>query len=197
MDLEALFNISYGVYIVTSKDGQLKAGCVVNSVMQVTSDEPTLLLSINKKNTTTGVILKSHQFGVSVLSRNVDLKDIGTFGYHSSKEVDKFKDIDYFESYQVPVVRSGVNAYMVVKVKETFDAGTHLLFFGQIIEAKKLNQDISLTYENYHQMKKGKNTSIETWICDVCGYEYHGNLTKLDEYTCPICGVDKTYFQKK
>jgi len=210
MDATALFNLSYGVYVVTSQDENGKAGCVANSSMQVTSADPYVLVSLNKNNYTTDVILKSRKYAVSVLTENVSMDVIGTFGYRSSKDVDKFADVDYEVIHDVPVLKTGTNAYFVCDVVNVFEANTHLLILGKVVEAEKLNQEPAMTYTYYHQVKKGKSPknaptyvaeekteTKEVWVCDICGYEYEGDLSKLESYHCPICGVPKEKFHKK
>ena len=210
MDITALFNMSYGVYVVTSQNENTKAGCVANSSIQVTSQDPYMLVSLNKDNYTTDIILKSRKYAVSILTENASMDVIGTFGYQSSKDIDKFAGVDYAVIHDVPVLKSGANAYFVCDVVEVFEANTHLLILGKVVEAEKLNQEPSMTYAYYHQVKKGKSPKNaptyveetkteekEVWVCEICGYEYEGDLSKLDSYTCPICKMPKEKFHKK
>ena len=103
MDVTALFNLSYGVYVVSAKHGNKMAGCIANSCIQVTAADPYILVSLNKDNASTAMIQKTKTFAVSVLSENVSTEVIGIFGYQSSRDVDKFKDVAYDIIRDVPV----------------------------------------------------------------------------------------------
>lgn len=211
MDVTALFNLSYGVYVVSVKHEDKMAGCIANSCIQVTAADPYILVSLNKDNASTAMIQKAKTFAVSVLSENVSTEVISTFGYQSSRDVDKFKEVAYDIIHDVPVLKTGANAYLVCDVVDIFEANTHLLFLGKVIEAEKLSTEPSMTYAYYHQVKKLKSpknapTYVEEdteetkpiWICEVCGYQYEGDLMKEDDsFKCPICKKGKDKFYRK
>ena len=157
MDLTALFSLSYGLYIAASKDGGRDVGCVVNSAFQVTSSPPTLALSINKENYTTGCILSHGSYTLSVLSENADKKLIGAFGFFSSRDRDKFASSPRkYTASGLAYIADGAAAYLECKVIQHLDFYTHTLILSEIIGGEKLSDDPPMTYDYYHKVIKGK-----------------------------------------
>jgi len=199
MDKKIFRDISYGMYVVSSKD----SGCIINTLTQVTSEDPVITISLNKENYTNEVIKKENTFVVSIISENVDKNIISTFGFQSSKDVDKFKDFEYETINNTKVLKDTIG-YLVCEVINIVDSGTHDIFIARVIETKKNNDNIPMTYKYYHEVIKGKSPSKaptyveekeEGYVCDVCGYVHKGELT--DDFVCPICGVDASHFKKK
>jgi len=199
MDKKIFRDISYGMYVVTSKD----SGCIINTLTQITSENPVITISLNKENYTNEVIKRENTFVVSIISENVDKNIISTFGFQSSKDVDKFRDFEYETINNTKVLKDTIG-YLVCEVINIVDCGTHDIFIGKVIDTKKNNNDIPMTYKYYHEVIKGKAPSKaptyieekeEGYVCDVCGYVHKGNLT--DDFVCPICGVDVTHFKKQ
>ncbi len=156
MDLTALYNISYGIYIVSSKKVDRINGQIANTVFQTTSEPATIAVSINKKNLTHEYISESKIFTVSVLEQETDMKFIGRFGFRSGRDEDKFTGINYKIGVTgAPIVTDNSLAYMEIEVIMEMDAGTHTLFLGKIVEAENIKKGIPLTYDYYHQIKKG------------------------------------------
>jgi ferric-chelate reductase [NAD(P)H] len=156
MDLNALQKISYGLYVVGSrKDKKLNAQ-IANSVIQITSEPATVAVSINKKNLTHDYIEASRVFSVSILCQTTPLPFIGNFGFKSGRDIHKFKDIN-FKVGQTgsPIAMDNATAYFEAEVIQALDAGTHTIFIGKIIEAEVLNEEPVMTYEYYHQVKRG------------------------------------------
>ncbi len=156
MNLSALYKISYGMYVVGShKDGKLNAQ-IANSVMQITSEPPTVAVSINQKNLTHEYIKNSKAFAVSVLCQATPLPFIGNFGFKSGRDTDKFKGINYkVGKTGSPLILDNTSAYFEAEVLQSIDAGTHTIFIGKIVEAEVLNDIPCMTYEYYHQVKRG------------------------------------------
>ena len=191
MNRKALQKISYGLYIICSKKDEKYNGQIANSVFQVTSDPPTIAVSINKNNLTHDFIANSKVFTMSILCEKAPMTYIGTFGYKSGKDIDKFKDIKYrIGKTGVPIVLDNALAYIEAECIEQISVGTNTIFIGKIIDADVLSEDRCMTYEYYHIVKGGKSpknapTYIENektkkkevkkmdkYVCDVCGYIY-------------------------
>ncbi len=212
MDQTALFKLSYGVYICTSWDEGRPVGCVANSAMQITSDPASVAVSINHGNYTHKCIEDTGYFALSILGEKSDAKLIGTFGFRSSKELDKFEGFGYRVRGKLPTLDDAI-AYISCKVIGKMETPTHTVFLGEVIDCGNLKKDKPMTYAYYHEVLKGK-TSVnaptfiksepaaekEVWVCDVCGYEYDGDIPfedLPDDWICPFCGVGKEYFHKK
>ncbi len=191
MDITTLFDISYGVYVVSSKKGEKCNGQIANVVTQVTSEPSKILVCLNKKNLTHNYIAESKVFSVSILEKDTPLKFIGTFGFRSGREFDKFKEIGYKTGIKgIPYLTENTLGYLLCEVTESLDVGTHTAFVGKLIEAEKLKQGEPLTYSYYHEVKKGKTdknaptyvkekntakkekTNMKSYRCTVCGYVY-------------------------
>ena len=211
MDKKVLRNLSYGVYVVTSKDIDRNVGCIANSIMQVTSNPSVIAVSINHDNYTNKVIKENNKFGVSILKETTDAKIIGTFGYKSSKDNDKFDGINFKEISEIPVLENTCG-YMVCKVIDTMETSTHTIFLGEVIEADDYSTENAMTYKYYHENLKGsspknaptyeetsisqvdKDSKKSKWKCSICGYIHEADELP-DDFKCPICGVGKELFE--
>ena len=211
MDKKVLRNLSYGVYVVTSKDKDRNIGCIANSIMQVTSNPSVIAVSINHDNYTNKVIKENNKFGVSILKETTDAKIIGTFGYKSSNDTDKFDGINFKEISEIPVLENTCG-YMVCKVIDTMETSTHTIFLGEVIEADDYSTENAMTYKYYHENLKGsspknaptyeetstsqvdKESKKRKWRCSICGYIHEADELP-DDFKCPICGVGKEYFE--
>lgn len=215
MDKTMLYDLSYGVYAVTTWDEGRAVGCIANSAMQITSAPMTLAVSINKDNYTHDCIQKMGKFALSILSEKTAPAVIGSFGFRSAAEqsVEKFDGIEKRMVDYLPAVADSCGC-LVVKLLQTFDCGTHTIFFGEIVDAERFSKEPPMTYAYYHKVIKGKSpknaptyqaeqpadTGKAVYVCSVCGYVYDGDIPfeqLSDTYTCPICGVSKDKFQKK
>jgi len=156
LNLEALYNISYGLYVISSRKGDKFNGQIANTVIQVTSEPPTIAVCINKQNLTHEFINASKVFTASVLSKDTPLSFIGRFGFKSGREVDKFKDVNYkLGETKAPIVLDHSLAYLEAKVVNQVDVGTHTIFVGELIGADVLKEGELMTYAYYHQVKRG------------------------------------------
>ena len=156
MDTKALYKISYGVYIVCSADGDKINGQIANTVIQAASEPPTIAVSINKDNLTHEYIEKSRVFTASILAQDTPLSFIGDFGFKSGRDTNKFESVNYkIGTTKAPVVTDNTTAYMEVRVTKEIDVGTHTLFIGELVDAEVLSDNPSMTYEYYHQVKRG------------------------------------------
>jgi flavin reductase (DIM6/NTAB) family NADH-FMN oxidoreductase RutF len=157
IDYQALFKISYGLYIVSSGDKSTGNGYISNTVFQVTAEPPRFALCCNKDNYTAGFIQKYEAFSVSVLDQNVSSRIFGKFGYKSGKDFDKMAGTHLkYGDAGVPIVLDESIAYLECKLVQTFDVGTHLMFIGELLNAEIIDESKEpLTYSYYREVKKG------------------------------------------
>ena len=214
MDLTAFYKMTYGLYILSSSAQGKDAGCIVNTVTQVTAEPPKLAVAVNKQNTTAKIIQESGVFAAVPLTQKAGMDLIGVFGFRSSETEDKFAGFHFKrDEAGVPYVTDCAAARFSAKVEQTVDLGTHLLFIGEVTEAEKLLPEEPMSYAYYHSVVKGGTpktapsyngeaeevpvapaTSGERWRCTVCGYIHEGPLP--EGFTCPICGVGADKFEK-
>ena len=160
MDQNALHNIGYGMYIISSFKGGKMNAQIANTVFQITSEPPTIAISINKTNLTHEFIEASSVFTVSILEESAPLKFIGKFGFRSGRIEDKFKDTRFEKlSSGCPVVTECALAYLEAKVIKKLDCGTHTLFLGQLLDSKIITQGKPMTYSYYHEVRRGTTPS--------------------------------------
>ena len=190
MDNKAMFNLSYGLFILTAKDGEKDTGCIVNTVGQVTSQPNRISLTVNKANYTHDMILKTKEFNVSVLAENSKFETYKHWGFQSGRNTDKLESISFKRSANGLVyIAEETNAFLSAKVVSTMDLGTHTLFIADVTDGEVLSQVPSATYSFYQNNIKPKPASTEKrkgLICTVCGYIYEGE-TLPDDFICPIC----------
>lgn len=217
-----IFKFSYGLFILSAKDGDKDGGCIINTAMQATAEPFKASVTVNKLNYTHDMIKKTGKFNVSFLSEDADFDLFKTFGFQSGKDVDKFEGFDGCERADngIYYVTRGTNAMISVDVEQTFDIGTHTIFVGTVTEEKDLTDKASCTYNYYQNSIKPKpaakpedgseNASGDKWVCTICNYIYdpekgdpeHGIPagTKFedipDDWVCPICKHGKEVFKK-
>jgi flavin reductase (DIM6/NTAB) family NADH-FMN oxidoreductase RutF len=156
MNLNALHKLGYGMYIVSSHKGDRLNGQVANTVFQISSEPPTVAVSINKNNLTHEFIKDSKVFSASVLCQATPLSFIGSFGFKSGRDVDKLKGVNYKVGQTgCPVILDNATAYLEAEVIQDIDVGTHTIFIGRIVAAEVLTEDPCMTYEYYYQVKRG------------------------------------------
>ncbi len=207
MNKDILRNISYGVYVVSTSDGTKSTGCIVNSIMQVSSD--TVALSINHQNYTNECLKKNKKFGISILSQDVDDNIIPVFGFQSGRDCEKFKNIEKINIDRIDVIKDSIGYLICELTGDIIETQTHSLFLARILDGDILNKKEPMTYAYYHKVKKGTSpktapTYIEEKVtdelaykCKICGYIYKGDITKEpDDYICPICKKPKSFFEK-
>ena len=190
MDNKALFNIGYGLYVVTAKDGDRSNGCIINTVMQVTSSPLLIAVGVNKQNYTHDLIIKNREFNISILTQDTPFEVFKHFGFQSGKLIDKLSDYEeksmgenglfYLTKY--------TNAYLSCKLLDVIDFGTHSLFKAEVIDAKVINEEDAVTYTYYHKNIKPKpeQQSKKGWRCNICGYVHEGEDLPSD-FVCPLC----------
>ena len=189
MDEKAMFKLSYGLFVVTAREGDKDNGCITNTVQQVTVTPNRITVAVNKANYTCGMIERTRKFNVSILSESAAFDTFKHWGFQSGANVDKAVGITFSRAENgVIYVTEGVNAVLCAEVSQIIDLGTHLLFIADLSDAFVLNDTASATYAYYHknikpapqaQKKKG-------WVCTICGYIYEGE-TLPDDFICPLC----------
>ncbi|NLZ45404.1 MAG: flavin reductase [Clostridiales bacterium] len=209
MNTNVFRNLSYGVYAITCWDNGRPTGCIANSAMQITSSPATIAISINKNNYTHSCIENSESFGISILKETTDPSVIGTLGFSSGKDVNKFEGVSYEVKDYFPIL-TDCCGYITCKVTNKMDCGTHTVFLGEVTGGDISDGD-PMTYSYYHKVIKGKSPKnaptyipdeeiTDSYVCSVCGYIYDGEVPfdeLPEDYRCPICNQPKKVFQKK
>ena len=190
MNLQALHKLNYGLYVVCSKKGSKINGQIANTMFQITSEPPTVAVSINRNNLTWEFIKASRVLTASVLCQKTPLEFIGRFGFKSGRGTDKFEGINYKTGETgAPVVLDNAVAYLEAKVIQEMDIGTHTLFIGEVVSAEIVSNEICMTYDYYHQIKGGKTPkTAATYIAEK---KYEGIKEvkgKMLKYRCTVCG---------
>lgn len=217
--------LSYGMYVVTTLADGKPQGCIANCAAQITSEPQTLAVSINHNNYTNSCIKKTGRFAVSILAVDSDPKIIGTFGFKSGRDIDKFADAPYTTEDGLPVITDSCG-YMICDVIDAWETTTHTVFLGKIGKSDAYSIREQMTYDYYHKVIKGsspknaptyvapeksaeesaapatksatestKPSGKKKFVCTLCGYEYEGD--ELPEgFECPICGAGPDFFEE-
>ncbi len=201
MDYISLQKISYGLYVLTSADGEKQNGCIINTAIQQTAVEPILFsVTVSKSNLTHDIILKSGKFNVSVLDQTADFEIFRHFGFQSGRDAEKintYKNIAYSDN-GIAYLTEHVNSVISVSVVNTIDINTHTIFIGEITDCKVLSDVPSVTYEYYHKEIKPKpqqKNESKGWKCKICGY-VHNDEDLPEDFICPICKHGAVDFEK-
>lgn len=198
-DLKALFNIEYGLYVVTSRDGDKDNGLIVNTVTQLTNSPNRIGVAISKANLSHDIIKKTGILNVNCLSIEAPFSVFEHFGFHSGREVDKFADCKQALRADNGVIflPRYINSFISLKVERYIDFETHGMFVCTITESRVISPVETMTYAYYQEhVKPHPETENKTgWICKVCGYVYEGeNLP--EDYICPLCKHGASDFEK-
>lgn len=229
IDKSAFHSLSYGMYVIGARSAERRFGCIANTFAQVTSSPLQVSVALNKENATTAAVRESARFTASCLSEDATMELIGTFGFHSSTEFDKFaRHASARDTAGLPILAEQCCAWFSAKVVQEVDLVTHILFIGEVEESQRVEAAANpMTYAYYHQVKGGKTPPKASsylgeeegtakavdanaanardsvnraapkvaWRCTVCGHvEIVEELP--DDYTCPICGVGKEFFER-
>lgn len=191
IDMKATFKLSYGLFVLTAKEGERDSGCIINTVQQVTDRPLQLSVTVNKQNHTHDMIQRTGSFNVSVLDETASFDLFRRFGFQSGRDVDKFADFPRFRMENgVVYVAQSCNAAFSCKVMQAVDCGTHTLFVAEVTESMVLDHTPSVTYAYYfdHIKPKPQPQSAEKkgWVCKICGYVYEGDPLPED-FICPLC----------
>jgi flavin reductase (DIM6/NTAB) family NADH-FMN oxidoreductase RutF/rubredoxin len=199
MNLKTLFEISYGLYLVTARDNGKDNGCIINTFSQQTDTPLKVSITINKENLTAEMIDKTGEFTISILSEKATFEMFRRFGMQSGRDVNKFEGI---ETVRTPNgllrLATGLNAYTCCKVITKIDLGTHWFFIAEMTDAEILNDDDSLTYDFYQKNIKTTfkpEPVVKGWRCRICSYTYEGEELPPD-FVCPWCKHGAADFEK-
>lgn len=199
MDNNALFKLSYGLFVLTARQDGKDNGCIINTAMQITDTPKRIQIAVNKQNLTHDMVLATGEFNVSVLSQEAVFWVFQHYGFQSGRDVDKFAMIPEARTVNgVRYVEGCTNAVISGKVISTVDCGTHTLFIADVTDAKVLSDAPSMTYQYYFDQVKPKPESAkkESWVCKICGYVYEGSELPAD-YVCPWCKHGPEDFEKQ
>lgn len=190
--MKAVHNISYGLYVLTANTDK-QNGCIINTLMQVTSSSPTIIsVTVNKENYTCFQIKKTGVFNVSILDMTSNFDIFKRFGFASGKDVNKFEGFVDFKiaNNGVAYITKNTNAFISARVVSQLDIGTHITFFAEITEEGIISSNKPMTYAHYLENVKPKPESKPSGkvvhICRICGYVYEGDPLPKD-FVCPIC----------
>ena len=190
MDTKTLFKIGYGLYVLTAQENGKDNGCIINTVMQVTSDPLQIAIAVNKKNYTNEMISRTRKFNVSVLAEGVNFDLFKHFGFQSGKDVNKFETFSDVKRSNngVLYITQNTNSYMSAYVQKEIDLGTHTMFIGQLVDAQCFNDIPTVTYDFYQKNIKPKPETDQKkgWRCKICGYIYEDENLPPD-FICPWC----------
>lgn len=199
MDKKALYNLSYGVFMLSTKSGDKVNGCITNTCMQVANSPTRVAISVLNNNYTCGLIRESGMFVLSILDQTVTYETIRHFGLQSGRNVDKFGCMTApVEENGIPYLGWQTCAVISCRVVDSQDLGSHTLFIAEVQDARTLSEEAPLTYADYQNKvkpkaeheageKKPENRKIVGWRCKICNYIYEGSELPTD-YICPLCG---------
>lgn len=197
MDNKVMRNISYGLFVLTAKDGDKLNGCITNTLQQVTTSPNRVTIAVNKENFTHDMILKTGEFNVSILSEKAKFDTFKHFGFQTGREVDKFEDYPMtLAENGIPYITDGSNGFISGKVIQSIDLGSHTLFIADVTDGRVISDTPSATYDYYHKnIKEAPDKKASGWICKICGY-VHPHEELPDDFICPLCKHPASDFAK-
>ena len=199
MNNNAMFKISYGLFILTARDGEKDNGCIINTLAQVTSSPNRVSITVNKQNYTHDMIKKTKAFNASVISEDAEFGIFEHFGFKSGRDTEKFLNPSMLtrSNNGIVYIPAGTNAYISGSVVEEFDLGTHTMFIADVVDAEIISDTPSATYDYYHKNIKPapQKTDSKGWRCKICGYVYEGEELPED-FICPLCKHGAADFEK-
>ena len=203
MNTKSVYKISYGLFVLTASEGDKDNGCIINTLIQLTSSPMQIAVTVNKANLTHDMIKNTGKFNVSVIDQTADFSLFKHFGFQSGKNAAKFGTPDsykfapHYSENGLLYVKSGTNAFMSGKVVKEVDLGTHTMFIAEMTDAEVLSDAPSMTYEYYQNNVKPKPQAPKKtgWVCKICGYVYEGEELPED-FVCPICKHGAVDFEK-
>lgn len=193
MDKKALYSLSYGVFMLSTKSGDRANGCITNTCIQVANSPTRVAISVLNSNYTCELIKESGVFALSLLDQKVTFETIKHFGFQSGRDVDKLAGLQMpTDKNDVPYLGWQSCAVISCRVVNSQDLGSHTLFIAEVEDAVVLSDNAPLTYAQYQSDIKPKPKKLEDkkiigWRCKICGYVYDGSELPVD-FTCPLCG---------
>lgn len=194
MDQKSMFRLSYGVFVLATRDGDRQNACITNTCMQVANSPTRVAISVINGNYTCDLLKKSGIFTLSMLDQTATFETIKHFGFQSGRNTDKMTGLTFAtDSLGLPYVAWQTCAVLSCKIVDHKDLGSHSLFIAEVVDGKVLNENEPLTYADYQNHVKPKpekpleNKKIVAWKCKICGYVYEGSELPKD-FACPLCG---------
>lgn len=213
IDNKAIFNISYGLYVLVARQGEKDNACIINVAQQVsgssgaTNDPLQVMVCVNKQNLTHDMVLHTLKFNLCPLSEEATMKPFQHFGFQSGKNIDKFaeSEVELRTDNGLRYLPKYINSVISCVVTKSIDLGTHTMFIARVMESRVLSDSPSITYAYYQQhIKPNYRTSGQSdsqtsgntkkWVCEVCGYVYEGDEVP-DDFVCPWCKHGKSDFK--
>lgn len=191
LDLESLFNLSYGMCVVSSKRIDKLNGCIVNTVFQITPEPAMIAVSINRENLTCQYIIESRVFAVSILAEGAPLEFTRRFGFSSGKDVDKFQGVNYKIGITgAPIILDNTVGFIEAEVTDAIDVETHTLFIGKVVACETIDDSkVPMTYTYYRDVKGGKTPrTAATYIKEKSKLKPVRGDKEMKKYKCSICG---------
>jgi rubredoxin/flavin reductase (DIM6/NTAB) family NADH-FMN oxidoreductase RutF len=189
MNPQALYDLSYGMYIISSEYEGKMNGQIANVGGQITNNPMQIAICLHKDNLTTALIKKRKAFTLSILSEQADMKFIGKFGFKSGKDFNKFEGTDYIlgSATKLPVVKEYTLSYMEATVESLLEVDTHVLFIGKIVNADVFAKGNPMTYAYYHQVKGGLSSKNAPTFANKTPEKKEGEIS-MKKYQCTVCG---------
>lgn len=185
----ALFKLGYGLYVLTTNDGERDNGCIVNAVMQITNEPNKVAVAINKQNYSHDTVIKTNKLNINCIAEGAPFSLFQNFGFRSGRTENKFEGVGFERSNNgLAVLKENVNAYMSLWVETAVDMGTHTLFICFVTQMDELSSEDTMTYTYYHKNVKPKPAAQKKkgYVCKICGYVHEGDELP-DDFICPIC----------
>ena len=202
MNKKAIYNLTYGLFVLTARCREKDNGCIINTAGQVTSTPNRISITVNKDNFTHDMIMESGKFNISILSEKASFDTFKHFGFQSGKTVDKFEGYSAAKRSEngIYYITEGTNAYISASVEQTIDLGTHTMFIAAVDDMEVLADEPSASYAYYQSSIKPQpetkaSQGKTAWRCTVCGYIYEGEELPAD-YICPLCKHPASDFEK-
>lgn len=197
-DISALFNIGYGLYVITSNDGKKDNGLIVNTVTQVTNTPNRIAVTINKENYSHHVIKQTGIMNINCLTEDATFSVFEKFGFVSGRNTDKFADFSPLRSDNgLAVLQRYINSFISLKVEQYIDLNTHGMFICSVTESRIISDKNTMTYSYYQDNVKPKpeTDGVKGYVCKICGYIHEGD-TLPDDFICPLCKHGAVDFEK-
>ena len=190
IESSAFHKLSYGLFVLSAREGERDNGCIINTAIQVTGDPKRIAIAVIKANFTHDMIMRTGVFNVSILSQNAPFELFRQYGFQSGRDVNKMNGDEPRSENGLVYIPRYANAFISAKVIKSEDYGSHTLFVAEVTEAKTLSAEPSVTYDYYQANIKPKSQPKEEkktgWVCKVCGYVYEGEELPED-FVCPLC----------
>lgn len=203
MNPKALYNLTYGVYVLSARDGEKDNACIINTAVQVANNPTRISISAIKGNLTHDMIVSTGKFNLCPITTEAEFSLFQHFGMQSGRTVDKFADFSHVtrSTNGIYYLTKWVNAFLSLDVVESHDLGSHTLFIGEVVDGEVLSDAPSCSYGYYQTTIKANaakpapisSNSSKKWVCTVCGYVHEG---ENPPESCPLCHVPAEKFNE-